>query len=696
MIRWIPYTFVRTTMFLMGGVVLGIFYPDFADEDFVLILLFSLLAFYLVLFFAERAGKKIPFNPGYVVLPAVFLAGFIHTLNQTGSRSRDHVISLQDTIRAYRVTVVGYAEEKEKSWKMTGAVTAVRTREWIPAEGKVMLYFRKEDFKQPFNYGDVLMLRNGPSPVLPPGNPGEFDYKRFLAYRNVYHQHFVRGGEVQYLGQEIPNYFRYHALKARLWANDMLHRYVNGNQEQAVASALILGVTDGLDNELLSAYASTGAMHVLAVSGLHVSIIYIIILFLFKPVTMSKKGKRLVVILSLLLLWGYAFVTGLSPSVLRAVTMFSFLAIANATARQTNIYNTLAASAFCLLLFDPFLIMSVGFQLSYLAVIGILYIHPLLYRLWEPATWLMNEVWKITSVSIAAQLATFSLGLFYFHQFPNYFLLSNLLVIPLSFVVLILGLALLLSGIIPLIASVLGVVLQFVIKLLNLSVIAVEWLPFSLVENIHITAFQCWLLIGITVCMLLVIQRRDFVYFRISFFFCLAYTAAQWSHFAWWDDRSKITVYRISGHSAIDLISDGTTYFIGDSTLENGKISFHMKPNRVSMGVRNVVSAEAFPLSREIRGGRLMVWKDKSVLCITRKDFIPSREESADIVIIANNTVDPKMLNRFSPQTILVFDSSNSASYLKKIEGAPTSSRIHSVLRDGAFEWITGKNTWPT
>ena len=180
--------------------------------------------------------------------------------------------------------------------------------------------------------------------------------------------------------------------------------------------------------------------------------------------------------------------------------MFSFVALAIPAGRRTNIYNTLAASAFFILWYDPFLIMSVGFQLSYIAVLGIVYMQPALYNLWEPTNRLWDEVWKITCVSIAAQLATLPLGLLYFHQFPNYFLLSNLFVIPGSFVVLILGILILVVNVISPIASFLGMLLEWTIKALNVIVFTIEDFPFSLIENVYITTFQCWVLISYSRC----------------------------------------------------------------------------------------------------------------------------------------------------------------------------------------------------
>ena len=353
-----------------------------------------------------------------------------------------------------------------------------------------------------------------------------------------------------------------------------------------------MGVTDGLDNELLNAYAATGAMHVLSVSGLHVGIIYWMILLLFKPFQKIKSATWILAGLSLLILWAYAFVTGISPSVLRAVTMFSFVAIARTWNQQTNIYNILAASAFCLLLYDPYMIMSVGFQLSYLAVLGIVSLQPGLYRLWEPKHRFWDEVWKISAVSIAAQLATFSLGLLYFHQFPNYFLLSNLFVIPGSFIVLILGLVIMAVSFIHPVAVVLGWMLEWIIKALNEVVFVVEKFPFSLLENVHINALQCWVLILMIVMIFLWVETKRFSWLIMVSLLCIIFSIAQWIHFREDVNVQKLTIYKVPGHTAIDFTRNGKAHFLSDSVLKKDmlKTKFHILPNRLIGGVKKILT----------------------------------------------------------------------------------------------------------
>lgn len=684
MIRWIPYTFVRTVLFFIGGILAGMYAPDLLPEpwDAVLIVAGVLLYFFFVLF-----RRRHPLNPGWVGLPLIFLMGYVHLVRQTESRHHGHLMNVHEPITGYQAVVTGFAEEKAHSWKVLARVRQIHTTAWQAAEGRIILYFPKAAYKEPFGYGDVLVVRGRPGIPEGPSNPGEFDYREHLALQNIYHQHFLREGDAVKTGYDPPSRVMAIAFHARTWSQATLNRYIDGAREQAIASALVLGVTDGLDNELLNAYAATGSMHILAVSGLHISILYFILLRLLSPLKKLGGAKWLAPVIGLLVMWMYAFVTGLPPSVLRAVTMFSFLAVARMWARHTNVFNTLAVSAFCLLLVDPFLIRSVGFQLSYLAVLGIVYLYPRILVLLEPKTWVMTEIWKITTVSIAAQSATFALGLLYFHQFPNVFLLSNLLVVPLSSLVLIGGVSLLGVSFVPVAASALGTCLEMLIRFLNYIVFALQSIPFSLTENVYINVWQCALLMLFLLILLALVHYKKFGYMVAASCVVLAYVTLQWWHFSKDVDVRMIAVYSIPGHGAVDLIDRGQTFFLADSTLANDRraIHYHITPNRLIRGVGKVRTL--IPVSRQLKGSRLLTWQGKSILYITDRNFeVPHL--SVDLLIIGNNAVpDMEAVTKKIAFRKVILDSSNSFFFATDFVKAARSQQIdvYSVLHKGAF-----------
>ncbi|MFZ5970685.1 MAG: ComEC/Rec2 family competence protein [Bacteroidota bacterium] len=699
MFYWLPYAMVRIALFLMAGILLGIYQPQLFTESFLWGATCTLFLLYLLLW-KVRAQEPLKVLAGAVGLALLFLMGYLNVLRQTESRQPRHLVHVHGPVEYYEAVVVRYAEEREKSWKLEAKVKSIKSGDdWEDATGRLLLYFPKKEFPQPFQYGDVLLIKGAPQLLTPPANPAEFDYKRFLTFKNIHHQHFVRATAVKWVTNEAPYFWLKYAYGIRNAALLQLKSVVAGEREQAIAAALVLGVTDGLDNELLHAYAATGAMHVLAVSGLHVGIIYLMLLAVLKPLNKRQWGKWALALISIAVLWLYAFVTGLSPSVLRAVTMFSFVAIARPAQAGTNIYNTLAASAFCLLLYDPYLIMSVGFQLSFLAVLGIVAIQPMIYQWWEPSSWLLEKVWSITCVSIAAQIATFTLGLLYFHQFPNYFLFSNLFVIPGSFVVLLSGLVVLLAGWVAPVMQLAGWVLTGAIKVMNYLVFAVEALPFSLVENIYITTFQCWLLMLAIGEFLVMLATRRIGYFYLSSIFVFAFAIADWQHVATEVDRQKFTVYRVAGHTAIDFVERGKSVFYADSLLQNDaeRIRFHIRPNRLRSGVDNVVSLNPDVAKR--KGYWLHSFHGQSFLAITDRDAELPDSFSVDWLIVSNNSVSSlQTLQQRANCKQLILDSSNSwyiANKLKR-EAEALGWKVHSVLNDGAFDYTLRNTNTPT
>lgn len=688
MFRWIPYAFVRIVVFYCAGVLLAIYFPDFFRDATLYILFGAFSIFYLILAFCYT---RLKINPGIAGMCVIFLAGYINVLLKDESRRSDHLINVNDSISHYTVVITKPAEEKEKTWKYEASILEVNTTQgWKAATGRILLYVSKEN-QGFFHSGDNLLIKGVPSRIEPPANPGQFDLQKFCAYKNIFHQHFVRAGQAKWIAHKPANRFLHYATQSRLWADSVLRMNINGKREQALASALVLGVTDGLDNELLNAYSASGAMHVLSVSGLHVGIVYWVILMMFKPFQRFKHSPWILAITSLLVLWIYAFVTGLSPSVLRAVTMFSFMALARPLNRQTNIYNTLAASAFILLVYDPFMLMSVGFQLSYVAVIGIVGLQPGLYRLWEPDSRIWDEIWKVTSVSIAAQLATFPMGLFYFHQFPNYFLLANLFVIPLSFVVLLMGIGIIAAGHLALVASTLGWLLQWIIFVMNEGIFIVEKLPFSVLDGVYISMLQCVILMLLVVLAYVWIETKKTNTLIVVSALVILYSMNQWIHFQKEVKPGRMTFYSIPGHTAVDFIGSGKSYFLADSVLEHDalKVKFNLLSCRVASGVKNILPASS--LVRKTKGCSLLVWNGQSVLRIEDPSYVVPANLRVDLVLISNNSIHSmSTLVSMVKAKEFIIDSSNSfrnATMLLE-ESRSLNVEVKSLLHQGGYTKI--------
>jgi len=687
--RWIPYAFVRMVVFLCGGIVLALRAPDFIDERMAQYALGACVAIYFALTLISRLRTR---NPGPFGLLAIFFVGYSLTLQHTASRHDNHLVRLKTPVAYYTAVVTQPAEEKAGSWKLQVAVREVNSQsQWMPRQGNVLLYLSKKDFKDPFAYGDVLLLKGAPQLVPPPGNPGEFDYRQYLANRQIYHQHFIHNSDARRVAYDPPHAMMRYAMAMRLWADGVMKRYIPGEREQGLASALVLGVTDGLDNEVLQAYAATGALHVLSVSGLHVGIVYWLLLLGLRPLQKTNSGKWILAVTSILVLWGYAFVTGLSPSVLRAVTMFSFMALARPMNRQMNIYNTLAASAFCLLLVDPFMITSVGFQLSYLALLGIVYLQPGIYALWEPKGRVWDEIWKVSTVSVAAQLATFTVGLLYFHQFPNYFLIANFVVIPASFGVLIGGLVLLTVNAWPAVATLVGMLLGWMVNWMNGFVFGVEQLPFSKFDNIFVTPWQFACLTAMLICLIRLMETKKMSWLITAGFAALAFALLQVLYVQARVDQPNLTIYKVSGYTAVDFLDEGKVFCWGDSALihDASKVKFHLLPNRIMHGADEATGH--VPPVKTWKGCTLMAWRGKSFLQITDSDFVLPTHMPVDYLIVSHNAIRDlaNVMSKVEAKQIVI-DSSNKFYLADRLVKQAQQQHwpVYSVWHAGAFDRV--------
>ncbi|MGB6269157.1 MAG: ComEC/Rec2 family competence protein, partial [Olleya sp.] len=306
-------------------------------------------------------------------------------------------------------------------------------------EGKALINLQKDSLQTSLPIDAIYLTNANLVKIKAPLNPDQFSYKKYLEEQQVHFQLYVNSKNILALKNDTYTLFGY-AATFRDYINTKLNDYNYSNDQLSIINALILGQRQNITKEVYDNYTNAGAIHILAVSGLHVGIILLILNFVFRPVERLKNGKNIKTIILLILLWTYALIAGGSASIIRATTMFSIVAIGMNLKRPTNIYNTLAISVFILLLIKPNFLFDVGFQLSYAAVIAIVSFQPILERLWSPKYKLINLLWKTLTVTVSAQFGIIPISLYYFHQFPSLFWLSNLVIIPFLGVILGLGL----------------------------------------------------------------------------------------------------------------------------------------------------------------------------------------------------------------------------------------------------------------
>lgn len=479
---------------------------------------------------------------------------------------------------------------KRNSYKAKAVAVATVDSSGVlhPAEGGLIVYLEKCDSFH-ITYGDVLLVPFGfIHPVNGPQNPDEFDYRRYLAFHGIHDQVYLRTSEVKKLRANKGSALRKWVYAVQAHCKSVLSRCIASPNETGVAEALLYGFDDDIDAETVQAYSNTGTLHVLAVSGMHVGIIFMVLGLILKPLDRNKRLKLLKHLVILVALWVYSLLCGLSPSILRATVMFSFMIVASILNIRSSVYNTLAASALVLLCADSNMLANVGFQLSYLAVLGIVFFQPYFYSWYQPTNRLVDEIWKITSVSLAAQLTTFPIGLLYFHQFPNCFLFSNLIIIPLTTLILYMAMGLLVVANFSWLSWLLGQALYLVISCTNAIVAFVERIPYAYVNGIHISIGQSILLYGMVASVSAYFLLRRSVYLKLFLTMSTMFLALNgWSVVENYT-QNRVMIYAVRNYSVIQCIRGNQSVMMGDSALlvDADKMKFHWQQHQWRRGIQ--------------------------------------------------------------------------------------------------------------
>ena len=362
-----------------------------------------------------------------------------------------------------------------------------------PKQEKVIVYFSKENFDTTYMAGDQLILLTQPKQIMNTGNPFELDYRTMMHNKGIDFTLYLPSGTYRKTGIQIHR-ISYWAEQVR----DKLVAHLSATkiekEECAVISALTLGYRAELDPETLDYFINTGTIHVLSVSGLHVALIFLILSFFFSGINKGKFGTIIYPTLMILFLWIYAFITGFSPPVQRSTVMFTFVILGTSLRRPVNIYNSLTASAFLLILLDPNVLFDVGFQLSYLSIFGIVLLQKPLASMVQVKNKMLKWLWTLFTVSLAAQLITFPLSILYFNQFSNVFWLSNYFAIPGTTLLMWLTFGFFVFSPIPIISNIFAQIIQFVT---NLMLVILKWmseLPHAVTKGIVYSPFQTWIL----------------------------------------------------------------------------------------------------------------------------------------------------------------------------------------------------------
>lgn len=622
--------------------------------------------------------------PGVFISCLFFFTGislFSGSRPQTDSSWFGHYM---DEHNAFVLTIEEPLQHKPRSFKTLVSVNAIiRSDTIIATKGQMLVYFPKDSSFLQLRYGDRLLSTAVVQTIRSSGNPGSFDYAAYCALQGIHFQSYINAEQFTVIDSGYTLPWKTFLIRSREKIVNKLKQLIPGKREQGLAEALLIGYKEDLDKELLQSYSNTGVVHVIAISGLHLGLIYLLLGRACRLLPWKHKVVQGILIIAGL--WIFSGLAGASPSVLRSAVMFSFIVMGDWMKRRPPSVNSLAASAFLLLCIEPAWVWDPGFQLSYAAVLGLIVLSKPVYQILFLKNPLLDELWKMNSVTVAATLLTLPITFFYFQQFPVYFMITNILVIPLSSLILLVEILLLLLTIIPPLASIAGMVTGKLIQLMNNFVEWSEQVPGALVTGIRTDFTE--VLLSYSMLMLLVQalrgRQKKYLWFAaLCFVLLLIYRQTQ----VFMASRQQLLiVYNIKDLSTADLIRGREAYTISAQEPEKSAdlYMFNIRPARVKYQIKSVQFNQLMPesITSFKMGEDRIVWLNS-----TPEQQTFSRD--ADLLIISGNPqISPETALSGAAPKLVILDATNSRKtvlqWMRALEKLPV--EVHDIATEGAF-----------
>ena len=723
--KWDQFTAFRLILPYILGIVAAVYVPFFTEigQNWLLLPMFCALIGFIALQLTKMAAFSVwRMLSGIFMFAFLFFLGTWNTQNHNELNQSEHfghyLVEKATDETTFLMKLTEPIVPKPNSYKATAEVIEVLQAGQISqtanrTTGQAILYFSKNDSTDapPLKYGDVLLAKNNFKHIAPPQNPEQFDFQRYLRFQNIFHQAYLRETDWQILNENRGNTLMAQVFELREYLLTVLLEKIEGKSEQAVAAALLLGYKHLLEKDIQAVYQNTGAMHVLAVSGLHVGILMMILGSLLSFVNRFRFGKIIHLLLMLSGIWAFALLTGLAPSVFRSALMFSLVAIGNYSNRNVSSLNIVAASGVLLLFYNPNLLFQVGFQLSYMAVLAIIYLYPKLTEPFDIETWILRKAWQVSAVSIAATIGTLPLSLHYFNQFPVYFLLSNFVITIAAGLIIGTGIATFAFARIPFVGDGLAWVLEKLIAGVNFSLSFMEHLPYSVIEGLYLPPVELFLVYAVLLLGLLFFRLKSTRILNVSLLFaCLLF-----GHIAFRQlqvhQSNSLTVFQVRKQSSIAFQAGKNSSIFGSDEFKTDKnsLDFTLQPVHLKSGIRNFSwidkktsnqHATQHPINNHLAvHWPFLQFQDKRILLIEDRWKLQAPETfclenlggnalELDYLILSNNQFVPltDLLETFAIKQVIIDDSNqfSKVRYWTKVldkQGVP----YHYTKADGAF-----------
>ena len=658
--------FIRIGLPLCAGIVSGLYFRP--DGIFLVTASIIIVSGFLFSLYFDKNQHNYLY--GLILTFSFFVTGLLLYTNEKAS-----LTTLKPVMTSFSCMLSDYPEEKANTFMLKVKLTRIiEPNKTEPVKGSMILYFKKNSEIPSMTPGDILIISCNPVEITNRANPNEFDYRFFMENQHIRYYAFINTNDI--LRHSIPKHRKliYSALITREKIINMFRESGVKGERLALVSAITLGQKSMLDPEQKLNFIKAGVMHIMAVSGLHAIILS---LFVFNILFFMKGRYNILrVAITILILWSFAFVTGLTPSVLRATLMYSFLQSGKLLKRPANSINSILASAFFLIIIKPSVIFDAGFLLSYSAVLYIICFYNGLYLLISFKNWFIDKIWQSAAVTIVAQAGTLPLTIMLFNRFPTYFILANITIVPVSNLLIITGCLIPIFFQIPIISKFLALLINHLTGLTELLTSEAATLPYSSIENIGSTSLECICLSGtIFLFSLWLIKKKTFpLYYPVLLFLLLVVASTKKDIVS--KTTNEIVVYNTPGSSTIGIRTGKILNLYSDSTLVLPEVRKHcatlglkIKSTLINNNYRYIIAG----------GKKILITNYLSNKII--RNFVP------DYLILTGS--NPRVsydtdLEHFSG-SIIVTSEARTGFHLRQNGFASTTESIHYVRHSGAF-----------
>lgn len=672
--RLLNFIVIRLSLFFVTGVLVG-FYIEI-DKSVQYIGLGISLLILLFYYFLQYRSLHPQYTFSALAYLLVFQIGCLNATIQLPDHQENHYVHyVNQSAQNIVFEVSEVQKENDYNYKYLVEIHQIDENKCF---GQCLIQLKKDSTTIPFHPGQFYWANTIIKDFNEPKNPTSFDYKKFMKRRGVYKQAYLTPFK-------LTNIKHIHSEKITYWAHQQRSRIkdsllVNGflQNESGLIQALILGQKDGIDPETYQDFSKAGVVHILAVSGLHVGIVLLILQYVFKPLEWLPYGQIIKTLTVIAFLWLFALMAGFSPSVSRAVTMFSLFAIAINMKRKTNTINVLCISLFILLLIHPQRIFEVGFQLSYSAVFAIVTMQPPLFKLWKPKWKPIKYLWSIASVTITAQLGVLPLSLYYFQQFPGLFMLANIVIIPLLGVLLVMGILVVLLSLIGFLPEFLQLTYAKMLQLLTVFVNKIASQEQFVIQNI---SFDEWMFFSLSVAiffLLLSFRKPQFGNLAPMLLGFISFFIASTFHFKHANQHQEFIVFDQARKSVFARQLAGGLQVFSD---EESDLT-------ANYAVKNFEKLQGLKKLTFNKKQNIYRFNEEFVLVVDEKEVYEIPDLKKPIVLLTNSPkINLERLIEMLEPSIIIADANNYRSFVELWKSTCQEHEIdfHYTFEDGAW-----------